>query len=146
MSKTPKYLSIDSFSKDDVNDLFNAICTEALNSTPSKIKQSVLKLPGTKKELDAFKPSLPSLITLLETYNIPFEFKVTYIKTDLTHPGAEEEKPYVDPLKQEMEEQRKSIKQDPSIEKKMYSPPRVQNAEVDNFKPATKEEDIPDFE
>lgn len=146
MSKTVKYLSIDSLGKEDVKALFDAICTEVIGKEPSRVKQEILKLPGTKKELDAYKPSLATLMTLIETYDIKHEFKITYVKKDLNEP-VEEEEPFIDPLKKEMEEQGKSIKKEPDVEKTEYGGKKVQIVEVENTtgKPV-KDDDIPDFE
>lgn len=146
MQKIPKFLSIDSFSPEDINDLFNAICMEVLNSTPANIKQKALKLNGSKKELDAYKPSLAGLMTLITTYDIKFDFKITYLKTDMDAPDLKEEEVFVDPLKKEIDEQSKVIVKDPEPEKTEFGGKKVEVVEVDNSGKPIKEADIPDFE
>lgn len=144
MSKTLKYFKIKSFSKEELKDLFDAICTNIIKSTPTKVKQDVLKLTGTKKELEAFNPTITSLLTLITTYDIKFEFMVKYVEQDFSEPIIEES---INPVKKEMIEQAKDIEYNTGPN--YIGGKKVEVVEIDNtpkkHKPI-KEEEFPDFE
>jgi hypothetical protein len=141
MISIPKYITIDSFHADDLKDLFNAICTQVLMRNPLQIKREVLKVKGTDRDLENYKPTLPSLLTLIATYDLKFDFTVKYVEmvnADTEEPPRE---PVADTVK-ELEKQRKEIL-DPELQVKA---PRVDVEKlVEEVKPV-KEEDLPSFD
>ena len=54
-----------------------------------EVKKNVLKLDGSKKELEDYKADISDLINIITQYDIKFEFKLTYV--DAT-PAVEENK------------------------------------------------------
>lgn len=79
MTSKPKFVSIESFGKEDLKDLFDFISTNILKSTPLKVKQDVLKLKGSVKELNEHSPTIPSILTLIDTYDLKFELIIKYV-------------------------------------------------------------------
>lgn len=140
--KITKSLTIDSLSKSDTADLFNAICEKALNMSPRKAKKDILKLDGSNKELDEFQPSLLSLDMLIAHFDIKCELKVFYMAEDGEKMEFKPDK--AEPVKKEMEKQDDEITNPALLEEKLGK--KVEVVRVVNSQVVGEEKDIPDFE
>lgn len=144
MAKKAQYLLIDSIDTDQTTEMFNAICERALNMPVRKVKKEILKLDGTPKELDEFKPTIVSLITLIRHFDIKCELKVIYATEDISAPV---QMPVIKPeaVKGEMEKQEEEITNPELLSEKLGK--KVEVVEVVNSQRVElNQEDIPDFD
>lgn len=73
------WLEIENFSDDEVTEMFNALCVNALEKQPSDVKKSLL---GIKTAKNGTMVTLSHLMTLIEKEGFEISFKVTYLKED----------------------------------------------------------------
>lgn len=123
-----KFASINTFEKDDLNALFEVICTDIIGAEPMKVKQEKLGLEGSKKEIEEYPVSISDILNLITIYGIKFNFKINYeekVKAD----GRKKEEvkkefapetPKKDLTKAALDEQKRDLKVE---EKKEDVPP-----------------------
>jgi len=73
------WLEIENFSDDEVTEMFNALCVNALEKQPSDVKKSLLGMKTAKNNTTV---TLSHLMTLIEKEGFEISFKVTYLKAD----------------------------------------------------------------
>ena len=73
------WLEIENFSDDEVTEMFNALCVNALEKQPADVKKSLL---GMKTAKNGTTVTLSHLMTLIEKEGFEISFKVTYLKED----------------------------------------------------------------
>jgi hypothetical protein len=107
------WLEIENFSDDEVTEMFNALCVNALGKQPADIKKSLL---GMKTAKNATMVTLSHLMTLIEKEGLEISFKVHYLKEDkvLKKPEVVEAPKLdiglkVDPIAEAMKEQEQTI-------------------------------------
>lgn len=83
MSK--QFLEIDSFSQEDIDAMFNALCLKACGDIfPDKVKLDLN--PKIKvKDIKQHKTTLNDLLGLIKMFDIPFKFTVSFVATDGEH-------------------------------------------------------------
>lgn len=145
MKSELKYVTIDTFSKEDLRELFDHIAIRVLKSNPVKIRQEGLGLKGSHKELEAHNPTISSILTLIATYDIKFKFTVEYgqeVEDDFSNLPPEDKTKVV----KEMESQRKDV-EPVAVEEKVEAPIKKEReyVKVEEEKKPIDESEIPDF-
>lgn len=74
-----KFLKIDTFNADDTDALFVALCEKACDLHPNEAKITLSAEKLDKNSVLAYKASLSDLLALIQMYDIPFEFKVSFL-------------------------------------------------------------------
>jgi hypothetical protein len=141
MISLPKFASIESFSQEDLKGMFNHICEHVIKTKALKVKRDILKMKGTDKDLESANPTIMSLLTLIATYDLKFEFTVKYVESVEPDFSDAPEEPKTDVVK-EMESQRKEIT-NPEAKAPVEE---VKNPVSEEKKPDLNEKEIPDFD
>lgn len=144
-----KFIQIDSFSLEDTNDLFEAICTDIAKVSVMDAKRSILELTGTENKIRDHKCTLGDVITLIGFYDIPFKFRVHYLEES----SQKDDKKKIslpdfnignvkDPVKTEIERQHEEI-----TNHELKDVAKVKTMEVikDNYVSGIDPSGIPDF-
>ena len=148
MATVEKFLKVSSVSRQDMEDLFNAICDRVVNMTPTEIKRKILQLEGTKKDLEDFEPTILSILTIVAAFGIKMEFTIFYTDDD----GKKREIPIaekIDVIKKEMAEQEKIVAPEIlEIQAGFSGGKKIEIVEVihGNVIPKRNEDDMPDFD
>lgn len=141
MTKKIKFVSIASFTKEDLKSLFDFICAKIIEIPALKVKQDVLKLKGTPKELNDYNPTISSILTLIATYNLDFEFKIHYVENEEDDfSGLPETKT---DLVKKMDAQAQDIK--PGVMDSVNIPEKIK-LPVEIPQKETPTEELPDFD
>jgi hypothetical protein len=144
MISKPKYASIETFDKQDLRELFDFVCDNIIHSTPLKVKRDILKLKGSDTELQEYNPTVQSILTLIATYDLKFEFMIKYVesvKPDFSLLERDETT-----IQKEMSAQKKDIapevkKSERIVEKKVLPPVAEEKIE----RKAVVDDDLPEF-
>lgn len=99
MATEVSYLEIDSLGEDDVNDLFNAICTDIINLPIAKVKREVFNLNGKDKALLTHKATINELLSLISLYDIKVNIKLTFLSKKFDN-AADDIKHVEEPFKE----------------------------------------------
>lgn len=83
-----KYLKIDTFSDTDTDALFVALCKNTCNIDANEAKILVSYEKLDKKTVIGYKATLTDLVSLIGMYDIPFEFKVSYLDQGVVAKGV----------------------------------------------------------
>lgn len=149
MKSKAKFVSIESFSKEDLKALFEHICAHIIHKPSLEIKQDVLNIPGPGSTVANYNPTIQSILTLIATYDLKFEFTIKYVEKEEFEDSDFPPEPMA-PIKKEMEKQRKEIlpiKDEPSLldgkEIQTVYVPTAKEAAQD--KQPVNEDDLPEF-
>lgn len=87
-----KFLEIDSFSQDDTDALFVALCKKACDIDPDDAKITVSAEKLDKNSVVGYKATLTDLLSLIGMYDIPFKFKTEYLSREVGGSSSAEKK------------------------------------------------------
>lgn len=109
MSKK-SYYEIPNFSTEEVTELFNALCKDALGKDPAAVKQGLLGMKNAKKETQV---TLSHLLLLIDRNKLEMDFRVHFLEEEkkapvesITEPNAGVK---VDPIHESMAEQKSAV-------------------------------------
>lgn len=103
LNMSKHYFEIENFTSKEVTEMFNAICSTALQKDPIEVKKNLLGIKFARKDTTI---SLSHLMILIDKHKIPFSFKTFYdINDNIVDSIKHESIDIKDVLEQEMDNQ-----------------------------------------
>lgn len=87
-----KFLEIDTFSQEDTDAMFVALCKKACDIDPDEAKITVSGEKLDKKSVIGYKASLTDLLSLIGMYDIPFKFRTEFLSREAVGNSSVEKK------------------------------------------------------
>lgn len=147
-----KFLEIDSFSENDTDALFVALCNKACGVDPDDAKITVSAEKLDKKSVIGYKATLTDLLSLIGMYDIPFKFKTEYLSREVGGSSSAEKKNLpvdnsskVCDVYKEMEKQSKDITNPELVEGPDFVNTHNPQISPSNFESCIDSSKIPDF-
>lgn len=143
-----QYLKIDTFGAEDTDALFVALCKKTCDLDPDEAKILISAQKLNKSNVVGYKASLTDLLALIHEYDIPFEFKVSFLERGKVEKGVSstekknipiDASPKVCDTYKQMEKQRSDIKNPELLEE--VKPPVFEEPKKATINP----KDIPSF-
>lgn len=76
------FIEIDSFSSEDLNDMFNAIAKKIAHMSPLEARERILELSGSKRSIETYKATMSDVLKIITIYDIPMKFRVEWLAND----------------------------------------------------------------
>jgi len=78
-----KYAQIDSLSQEDMNDLFNYICSKIILQKPSDVKRDLLGIEGSPADIKLYIPEFNDIAKLILIFDIGFTMKISHVDAEV---------------------------------------------------------------